>query len=285
MTDPQNSDNDFTLWRYMDLAKFISLLQTKSLYFSSGYKLNRSDRFEFNYSSLDYKLILECINAMKLMIDKTLANQEDIDLVMNSLNEMIRYFSQIIGVNSWIISEHQSNAMWKIYSKSDGIAIKTKMSKIYKSLNEKNPYREIYHQGIIYQDILNSNIINDYLSLFESLGLYDKYLKGSLEEPEKNTFKWKLYQACFPIIFNKTRPFSYENEYRFITLLNFPANMLDLNIEGNLLEIDLNYVIDEVLVAPDAEEWFHTIVQNLMDTYMLDQSKLINHKLLIPSAC
>jgi hypothetical protein len=97
--------DDAVLWRYMDFAKFVSILAKKSLFFTRADKLG--DLFEGYWPLLDsYSSIASGYKAV-------------IPLAL---------------INCWHESPHESEAMWRLYSReTDGIAIKTNFGSLRQS--------------------------------------------------------------------------------------------------------------------------------------------------------
>lgn len=56
----KNSNN--IIWRYMDLSKFIDLVQSQSVFFTRADILSNEDRFEGFYSYPDYREIKLKVN-------------------------------------------------------------------------------------------------------------------------------------------------------------------------------------------------------------------------------
>ncbi|MDX4026457.1 DUF2971 domain-containing protein [Aliarcobacter skirrowii] len=106
------------IWRYMDLAKFISLLSNRALYFSNASKFN--DPYEFFLNE----------QYMKKFKKDDLIDYEDF------FNEIKKSFKKNFAVTCWHINEYENEALWKIYTnQGQGIAIETTNSKLKKSLN------------------------------------------------------------------------------------------------------------------------------------------------------
>lgn len=111
-----------TLWRYMDFAKLLSLLETRSLYFP------RSDTFDDPYEG----------TLSKAMVERLKAEEESgafpkgmVDFYIRSLEFQRRN----MYVSCWFMSDHESAAMWKLYLQgSDGVAIRTTYSSLVKAL-------------------------------------------------------------------------------------------------------------------------------------------------------
>ncbi len=102
--------DDTALWRYMNFTKFVSLLETSALYFSSIDQLG--DPFEGSLSpnTPPQVTLSETGPSQRFQID-------------------MRTATGLICVNCWHISEVESAAMWKLHSREhDGIAVRTNFS-------------------------------------------------------------------------------------------------------------------------------------------------------------
>jgi hypothetical protein len=110
-------DNEIKLWRYMDLAKFISLISTKSLYFAPFNSFQ--DPYEGylpNSHYKEYQAIFENI------------------LDISKIKEVIRDTSLIFAASCWHMNDYENEALWKIYTdRGGGIAIETTDNKLKQS--------------------------------------------------------------------------------------------------------------------------------------------------------
>ena len=121
----------------MDIAKFVSLLEKKSLFFSkpSNFKDPWEGYFtKRHYDSRSYEnLSKEIGNEMISSAKKT--------------TEMVR---EEVGVNCWHINDCESEAFWRLYS-NKGIVIQSTFGRLKKSFNVDS-VRSIYIGTIEYKD-------------------------------------------------------------------------------------------------------------------------------------
>ena len=141
-------------------------------------------------------------------------------------------------VNCWHLNDLESEAMWRLYSAWDrGIAIKTTVDRLIKSLKCD---ADVYIGAVNYIDFSTEKI------------------------DEGNAF--------IPYL-TKRKSFEYEREVRAITLNSVPHDreMLGASAEwiqtGIYYSVDLDLLIDEVLVAPQSEDWFGDLVQAVVRRY------------------
>jgi len=119
------------VWKFLDFAKFISLLETNSLYFA------RADQFNDPYEGLQARLNGSAGNTKNIYI------------------------------NCWHQNECESAAMWDLYIKSnEGIAIQSSVAKLCGSFNDCD--HEVYIGRTKYIESLteklpNTNPLGSYL--------------------------------------------------------------------------------------------------------------------------
>lgn len=115
------------IWRYMDFTKFISILDTSSLFFCRSDLLG--DPFEGSIPCKNYE------NNNRLLTAMGRNDERRIEASQN--REQMR---KNVYINCWHMNEHESAAMWKVYIKSnDGIAIKSTVQCFYDSLSCNSP--------------------------------------------------------------------------------------------------------------------------------------------------
>jgi hypothetical protein len=135
-TDYEIPEDDSVIWRFLDLAKFISLLKDKALFMTRADKFE--DQFEGAVCALKdsekydealheyYSDMLECkVVPEKLIEDEHKANQL---LRMNSY------------INCWYEGKHESMAMWRLYAsgkETKGVAIKTTVGQLRKAIGRE----------------------------------------------------------------------------------------------------------------------------------------------------
>jgi hypothetical protein len=104
-------DENRTIWRYLDFTKFISLLETRQLYFP------RVDEFEDPYEGAWSS------EGVRLLRDPQ-RNDGFPPWAVERLISLIDQQRKEMFISCWTASEHESAAMWKLYLKSnEGVAI------------------------------------------------------------------------------------------------------------------------------------------------------------------
>jgi len=126
-------------WRYMDLWKFLDLLNTSQLFFPNVEMLG--DQHEGKIPEKIYRLMLD---------------EERQNGATNNAASNLKWFIEKrlrpkTLICSWIANEKESFAMWKMYSKDKlGVAIKTNYDRLKDSFNQTN--ENIYIGEVRYYD-------------------------------------------------------------------------------------------------------------------------------------
>ena len=110
---------DAVLWRYMDFTKFVSLLDTQSLYLARADLLG--DPFEGSSPARNVKLRPHRYPSE--FIEK--------------ISSTAKIAREMIFVSCWHVSNSESAAMWRLYSREhDGIAIRTDYQSLWNSMTD-----------------------------------------------------------------------------------------------------------------------------------------------------
>ncbi len=155
------------IWRYMDLAKFISLLSNQALYFTSPNKFD--DPYEFNLPQCYLNELQKnqdefkenSLNQLKNTLPNLDQHPSYTEILQNyqkmpSASDNIETTKVKFGVNCWHINEFENEALWKIYTQvGQGIAIETTTQKLQESLTYHN---KIYCDVVRYEDFDNATI-------------------------------------------------------------------------------------------------------------------------------
>ena len=137
-TAPESDET--TIWRYMDLAKFLSVLDKSALYFVRLDKLVDFDPFEGYYPKTN--ILFEQLSYQQLPEECKSDNgfkDEAFFEAYKKARKKARSFAksnrEVTFVNCWHAQAHESAAMWSQYLKSqDGIAIQSTYKKLIDSL-------------------------------------------------------------------------------------------------------------------------------------------------------
>ncbi|MBX9635630.1 MAG: hypothetical protein K2X44_11670 [Magnetospirillum sp.] len=233
---PQPTNIDIKLWRYMDLSKFMHILQTRSLFFSRASQLG--DPFEGAAAGQNVAwrqhLMLNRRTDSSLAQWAHLSDEEVSQWFANS-SKWHSEFRHQVAVSCWHMSEHESVAMWKVYSQSsDSVCIQT-------------TYRKLAC----------------YLPVWVNMGVvsYIDYDIG-----------WVREDNGFYRMMHKRKQFEYEREVRAVAWEGMPPqqggdfirqNMRDAGI---MVPIDLSF-IESIIISPYSPSWFFDVVRTAVHQY------------------
>lgn len=120
---PQPRDANVKVWRYMDLAKLISLIQSRRLY------LARLDQLADPYEGSTTQLTATGIDRFL----KNVGSENG----YKDLKGFYRKSRESTFVSCWHANEHESEAMWRLYGGlSGGVAIQTTYAKLVQSIEQ-----------------------------------------------------------------------------------------------------------------------------------------------------
>jgi hypothetical protein len=152
-TDEVNfPDDNVVIRKYLDWAKFVSMLTTRTLYFACPTEFGDPYEGLLPKSHIDAEAkILQALVDQFLPLAKHLASQpvpagaeelcrRSLQGLDNALERMRRPIDKEVtakfGVSCWHEGEHESDAMWKLYSGTgQGIAIESTIGQLRRSLD------------------------------------------------------------------------------------------------------------------------------------------------------
>jgi len=176
----------------MDLAKFVSLLSTRALYFPSVTELIRVDPFEGYFHP-------ENMKASYFQFDKG----QEVEAKRFHEAQLSKF-----GVSCWHLAEHESAAMWKLYSLSDqGVAIESTVPQVMDSFGKSG-------KRVKPGDV-------DYINFDR-----DADDTASTAEP----------------IFTKRKSYEHEKEYRFLIKLSNPGEgeLVSCDLEALIAQVHVS---------------------------------------------
>ena len=207
------------IWRYLSFTKLFSLVATKTLFFSRAVTL--ADTFEGSYSKSSF----ESWPVSNIPEEK----QKEYALIH-------KHSRELTYINSWHMSEYESEAMWKLFSKNEeeGIALQSTL----KRLNEcfTNYPEDVYIGQVDYIDYQSHHIPGD-----------------------------KLFRPFL----HKRKSFEHEKEVRAIISKFSKEGKKQKRVydSGVYVPIALDVLIEKVYISPISSKWFHDLVHSVLDKY------------------
>lgn len=237
---------DVPIWRYVSLAKYISLLQTRALHFSRLDLLG--DPFEGSLPRANVQ-IWEHIRENR-RIDPDLAVFKD--LSDERFNEIVKHqraarkaSQAVFYVNCWHMNEHESDAMWRLYGlNGESVAIRS----TYRQLRSALP-NEIHIGEVLYINYDTDAIAGNNL---------------------------------FNFVVRKRKSFEHERELRAVAWkpdnFSFDTNDKTRMPNGISSAVDLTKLVSAIHVSPAAPFWFAEAVEGLSERFEL-QVQVVRSKL------
>jgi len=221
-------NEETVLWKYLDISKFISLLSKESLW------LARVDTFKDKHEGifpLEMKQILDKIYKDFEKEDKTK------DGSIQNTSDFQHHLIKNAYINCWHQNLDENMVMWEIYGKTENsIAIRSTVGDLTDSVS-RNDLKE-YRSNIAFEPVIYEKLEN---------------IPGKL-----------TYQSPF---FIKRPHFKFEREVRlFLSTYSTSNPIVDTPI-GIEISVNLETLIKDIYVHPDASNWFFEAVQSLIDKF------------------
>jgi hypothetical protein len=202
---------DSFIWRYFPLDKFLSLLTSSQLFFAKASSFE--DPFEGDYGEAAKQHIRDRYGDGQYLRD------------FNTF-EFLREHTYI---SCWHESQHESDAMWKLYG--NAIAVKAKFSSIQKLLSWSET--EIKHSGRV-------NYI-DYAT--EHVSVESSYI---------------------PYFF-KRLSFAHEKEVRFLIQEHrYDWNAYPPSLPGKSAQLNINSNFEEIVLSPTMEPYVSRAIERVV---------------------
>jgi hypothetical protein len=219
------------LWKYMDVSKFISLLSTSELWLARSNTLKDKREGSFSNEMKDgLSKIYEALQPESKEISST-------DPV-NSASEYEQYVKNNSYFTCWHKNADDNMIMWEIYGKTENsVAIKTNSSKLKSAFNLEDVMKFSLEVALDDVEYINSDSIPSIQSSRQPF-----FVKRPHFNFEKEV---RLYIRAREHHLNDSAPFGYK------------------------IPIDLNILIEEIYVHPDAESWFFDAIVDLVKKYKI----------------
>lgn len=222
------------IWRYVDLPKFISMLQHQSLFLSRADKFG--DKFEGSLPT-PYATALEekwqRLNS---------PNDESVN-ILNHFREQRRLRRKNVFVNCWYVNQHESAAMWNLYgSKGSGIAVRSTRERLDNSL-------------ATFPDELRIGMV--------------QYVDFEMHRNSGSVFVHELEP-----FFLKRKSFEHENELRIVLSFpndKVPDKYLEdgVPMRGIHIPSNMDILIEKIFVHPESSGLFADVVKDVAVKYGL----------------
>jgi hypothetical protein len=212
---------DHELWRYMDFLKFVDLLQRRALWFT------RLDQLPDPYEGSLTKPTAEFFAEVRSRTGFRGGTHHE-------------KFRKVRCVNCWHMSEYESAAMWDLYSKDAGVAIRSRITRLEPSIPPEITGGNwgIRGDAVRYVD-------------YETDRLAGQNADGS------------VFMA--PDFMCKRKSFEHEREYRLAITLEAD----EFESVGKHIPVILEQLIEQIVLSPNAPTWVTEMVRKEVSVHGL----------------
>ncbi|GAB3783940.1 DUF2971 domain-containing protein [Spirosoma horti] len=223
------SDENTTIWRYMDFTRFMALLNSGSLH------LTRCDQFDdhFEGSARQHDSRARLDEYRNEFANKNTYSAGELPAILGRLWR--KYQRQYVYINCWHISACESAAMWRLYAQSDDtIAIQTTYTKLRQALPPS------FHIGEV-------NYVD-----------HQTYINEAKEGFFNSMYKRKSFahERELRICYIDTYEFQQDSKDPNAFILNDSTRVFET------VAVDLQALIESVRIAPEAPNWFVKLVRD-----------------------
>lgn len=224
-------------WRYMNFVTFVSLLQTRQLFFSSPGHFD--DPFEGVMPPAVAALYTETEPQRQHVGGST--KLWKLAMALREQREKLGVSTTRYFVNCWHMNDFESAAMWKLYGQEAGVAIQSTKARLMKGFDTEGSTVSI--APVTYFDYNVDDLSS--IPIPES-GLPEQY--KLMITPE----------LCF-----KRKSFEHERELRVLTWEKDP----ETKGAGKYVRVNLDELIEKVYVSPLSPDWVAEVVAREMSHY------------------
>jgi len=226
----QPENPNVRLWRYVDFAKFVAMLERGGLWFARLDQLG--DPFEGSTPAAAAQFWKDMI-----------AQRPDREAIAKHnegfLREMVRLNRNAAYASCWHLRDHESNAMWAQYAKVNaGIALQTTYARLRGALPENAALGMVRY--IDYE--------SEMISLQNILGFYMHKRREFEDEREVRALVWA---------------------HEFNPATQQPFVRVDASVLGLNVPIDIQQAIENIVVAPGCQGWFHGLINSVLARYQV----------------
>lgn len=249
------------LYKYMDLEKFLSLIIRSEICFCNQSGLKNIDPYEGAMTKSE--LLQEAIvkNIMKdikqsARFKKINIKNGDTHLSIDKdeFDKYRIYNDSIYYIDCWHINENESLAMWKVFSNNkNSIAINTTKEKLINSIINDN--KDIYLKEVEYD-----NLFSDEAEFSNPIKTIQLVNNETLHIESGDQFSWSVETG----LLRKAKYYEYEKELRLYFKDKDNAELT------KFIKMDLSNMIDEIIISPNCDEWFLTILNDILKKYDLN---------------
>jgi len=239
-------DENIKIWRYLDIPKFLSIIDRRALFFSRAAFLN--DPFEGSIPQ----------SKDQINLNKHFGRVSDVMYSDNGTAHDWYSDHYLFRNTAYVCCFHmnpiESTALWSIYAQDNkGVAIQSTFNRLCNCFHVDHENNE------------NIGVVN--------------YINYSTDSSETiDVLKW----ATLPL-FHKRKNFEHERELRAI--IPFPPSVfpkggeltkeiLDSFPKGLSIPVDLDILIEKIYIAPSTPPWIMDLLNSILKKYYVNKDVL-----------
>ncbi|TEU16270.1 MAG: DUF2971 domain-containing protein [Anaerolineales bacterium] len=224
---PQPQNKSIRVWRYLDLAEFVWLLDKRKLFLSRLDSLNYPHEGSATQKdALIYKRLFE-------VFDRDLAEEYS-----QAISQCRQDSRTATYVSCWHMNNAESHAMWRLYCGAEqGVAIQTTYEKLANSITEPDVY----------------------------IGLV-RYIDYDEDWFSQGDFVPNVGDSLIYAVMHKWDVFAYESEIRIVKTLYDPSQEVvePEQPPGITLDWNLEEVIEHIYIHPYAPLFYFDVVKAIV---------------------
>lgn len=232
--EPLKPEATATLWRYMNFAKFCSLLERCELFFA---------------------LVSDMTDKHEGFISPPPSRNpgDGLEAAERTGHEVLHEIAQNGLINCWTEAGHESSLMWDSYAGAEGVAIRTTFRDLQASILSANPALPVTIGSVAYVDHGQQEAPRFGLApLFHKRVEYrgEEEVRAALPSPP-----WDL--RLDPDRSNKP-------------IVDIPLDADVAEQRGRYIPVDLKTLVKEVVLSPRGAAWFGQLVQSVVNRSSLE---------------
>ena len=231
------------IWRYMDLEKFESTLREGSLFFCRSDKF--SDPFEGTIPKKEVDYRVKAQKQVAIFFERKITHDEAVEK-SKQIGRLHQRFRRAYIVNCWHMNDGESDAMWRLYLKTnEGVAIQTTVEGLYKSFEDFD--EQVFISKVRYLD-------------------YERDIWF-----DRTEYPLTSYNLFTPII-HKRKAFAHESELRIFQQIENAVNNDEYwknepNYMGRLVPCNIKLLIDKIILPPTSDDSVKRKVEKMLKKY------------------
>ncbi|OGO61706.1 MAG: hypothetical protein A2Z36_03030 [Chloroflexi bacterium RBG_19FT_COMBO_48_23] len=238
---PSPSDTSLVLWRYLDLAKLIGLLNDKKLHFA------RADVFQDRHEGSVTNSMIEALNVQ-------FADRAKLPKTLSRFRKQVK---ENTFISCWCM-EPESEAMWKLYCGDNyGVAITV----VYRDIETS-----FINQGLVIAPVRYLNYQTEGFPQDNVLYPFFHKRLAFANEREVRIVKWCSDQMPVGISVIGRPPTEEEIKEHQSEVRRGEALKVERGT-GISVEFDVEKLIRTIVVHPYAPEWYFRIVKLVVEKF------------------